>query len=115
VITAIDVWQDGHLVGDSTDSYVLGLSRRDPPDPWRVSDWSCLLVWFVVTETRDRDSDMSGACPRGLVAPDCVRGPKWTSNGQPLSSSIHSSIAAESYFCLIDPLFMMHHTVGSSL
>ena len=92
-MTTIDLWQDGHLVGDFADSYVLGLSRRDPPDPWRVSDWSCLLVWFIVTETRDRNSDMSGACPRGLVAPDCVRGPKWTSNGQSFSFIIHPLIA----------------------
>ena len=41
-MTTIDVREGGHTaenLANAMDSYVLGLACRDPPDPWRVSDW----------------------------------------------------------------------------
>ena len=41
-MTTIDVPDGGPTVENLANvigSYVLGLARRDPPDPWRVSDW----------------------------------------------------------------------------
>jgi hypothetical protein len=71
------------MIGCSADAvhfHVLGFSWPGPRDCWRVSAFWNQLAWFVVAEMGP-NSDLSGACPQGLVAPACVAGPKWTSNG----------------------------------
>ena len=68
---------------DAIGPYVLGFSCCNSLDPWRVSDPSFLRVFSLLQWlTREPNSDMAGACPRGLVPPDCYRGPKWTPNGR---------------------------------
>ena len=39
------------------------------------------IVWLVMAEARDPNSDMGGTCPWGLGAPECIGGAKWSANG----------------------------------
>ena len=77
--------------------------------------FGCILrlevVWSMVAETRDRDRDLFGDCPWGLTPPDCIPGFTWSPNGRPSSSPVHPSTAVESHSYILDPLFMIHHTV----
>jgi len=66
-------------------------------------------------ETRDWNSDMGGTCPWGLTPPECVPGPGWPPNGITFFLLSGRTPRRRLIFFLVspllDPFFMMHHTV----
>ena len=60
---------------------------------------------------RDHNSDMGGTCPQGLGAPECIGGPKWSANGGPFFFPIYLFTVAEGCSWLLEPMFMLHHSV----